>query len=194
MRRHARNSAFARKEPESMSHAEEQTVRALIKEFVGENIPEHILDGAHTILSNDGVQKLDVKRQESYWDVEGHIQGDDFQIYNSEIGLNLVESTVNYFCNCQDSFSGVCRHVGATMLKLGASLDNGNAEEQPKPRTDWHQSFRSFFGTQPEPEPGEHYLVFRLHPEPDRLQVSFFRARQNKSGFPPFTTRPRSSS
>jgi non-specific serine/threonine protein kinase len=165
-----------------MSHAEDQIVRSLIKEFVNENIPEHILEGAHSILSNDGVQKVDIKKRENYWDIEGHIQGDDFQIYNSEIGLNLGDHAVNYFCNCQDSFSGVCRHIGATMLKLGSSLDVGKTEELPKTRTDWHQSFRSYFGTQPEPEPGEHYLIFRFHPEPDRLQVSFFRARQNKSG------------
>jgi non-specific serine/threonine protein kinase len=68
------------------------------------------------------------------------------------------------------------------MLKLNSSLDSGRAEEAPKPRTDWHQSFRGYFSTQPEPEPGEHYLIFRFHPEPERLQVEFFRARQNKSG------------
>ncbi|MFW6235478.1 MAG: SNF2 helicase associated domain-containing protein, partial [Desulfovibrionales bacterium] len=165
-----------------MIQVEENTVKTLLKEFIQENIPEYILDGSRSILTNDGVQKIDIKKRDNYWDVEGHIQGEDFQIYNSEIGLNLGGGTVNFFCNCPDSFSGVCRHIGATMLKLKSSLETDETEEVHKPRSDWRQSFRSFFSTEPEPEPGEHYLIFRLFPEPERLQVAFFRARQNKSG------------
>lgn len=50
------------------------------------------------------------------------------------------------------------------------------------PGTDWKQSFRNFFSTDMEPEPGRHYLIFRFAPEQGRLLVSFFRGRQNKSG------------
>jgi len=50
------------------------------------------------------------------------------------------------------------------------------------PAKDWKQSFRSFFSTDMEPEPGKHYLIFRFQPEQGRLLVSFFRGRQNKSG------------
>jgi non-specific serine/threonine protein kinase len=87
-----------------MSHAEDQIVRSLIKEFIHENIPEHILEGAHAIFANEGVQKVDIKKRENYWDVEGHIQGEDFQIYNSEIGLNLGESTVNFSATVPTAF------------------------------------------------------------------------------------------
>ena len=46
----------------------------------------------------------------------------------------------------------------------------------------WRQTFREYFTSEPEPESGKHYIIFRLYPEAGRLQVAFFRARQNKSG------------
>lgn len=165
-----------------MSLAEEANVKTLLKEFIQDNIPEHILEDAHVINAGNGVQKIDLKKREHYWDVESHVQADDLQSYHSEIGLNLSDRAVNYFCNCPESFSGVCRHVAATLISLSRSLENEDKESAPKPRTDWRQSFRNFFSAEPEPEPGEHYFVFRFYPEPGRLQVALFRARQNKSG------------
>ena len=50
------------------------------------------------------------------------------------------------------------------------------------PISDWRQTFRPFFATELEPESGRHYLIYRIYPEVGRLQVAFFRARQNKSG------------
>ncbi|WP_027175862.1 DEAD/DEAH box helicase [Desulfovibrio aminophilus] len=165
-----------------MAHSEEAVVKKILQKFVRDTVPEYILDGAHTILDSGGVQKIDLKKRAQYWDVDGQIQGDDFQVYAAELGLNLEEHTLNYFCNCPDSFSGVCRHISATALKLLKSLDTDSEEEAPRPRTDWRQTFRSFFSTELEPEPGKHYFIFRFYPEPGRLQVALFRGRQNKGG------------
>jgi non-specific serine/threonine protein kinase len=145
------------------------------------NVPEYVLESAKSLLSREDVQHWDLRKSDGFWDLDGTIQGDDFQVYNPEIGLNLGEGSINYFCNCPDSFSGVCPHVGALLLHLRTSLDGGE-EQAPKPKTDWRHAFRPFFATVPEPEPGNNYLVFRFYPEPERLQVAFFRARQNKSG------------
>ncbi|MEF8889443.1 MAG: ATP-dependent helicase, partial [Desulfohalobiaceae bacterium] len=154
-----------------------------INEFLEENLPDYILEASRDILSSHGVDKLDLIKRDSYWDIDSKIQGDEFQVYNPEIGINLQESTVNYFCNCPDSFSGVCPHVGATMLYLRSSLEENESEgKAPAQRTDWRNSFRSFFATTPEPEAGHTYLLFRFYPEPQRLQVAVYRVRQNKTG------------
>jgi non-specific serine/threonine protein kinase len=163
---------------------EEQTVKTLLQEFVRETIPEYIIDGSHAIVAQDGVQKLTVKKRDGYWDVDGQIQGEDFQVYASELSVNLRDRTINFFCNCPDSFSGVCRHVGATALKLIKNLDDSKDEDDSHAvqKSEWRQTFRAFFATDPEPEAGRHYFIYRFHPEHGRLQVAFYRARQNKSG------------
>ncbi len=164
-----------------MLENEEKQVKEIIQNFVQENIPDYIREGADIIISSDGVQTLNLKQHEQYLDIEAHIQGDDFQVYNTEIGLNLDNQTTNFYCNCPESFSGICRHVGAAALKFLNSLEE-DGSDKPKRRTDWRQDFRNFFATELEPEPGQHYLVYRFFPEPERLQVELFRARQNKSG------------
>ena len=161
---------------------EEKKVKEILQNFVKENIPEYILEISEELSAQNGVQKVSLKKREQYWDIEGHVQGDDFQMYNSEIGLNLETESVNFYCNCPESFSGICKHIGATLLKFLSSLSEGSQNEFPKARTDWRQSFHHFFATQLEPEPGQHYLVYRFFPEPGRLLVELFRARQNKSG------------
>jgi len=164
---------------------EESKAKKLLQEFIRETIPEYIIDGSHSIVAAGGVQKIDLKTHDQYWDVEGQIQGDDFQVYAAELGLNLETGAVTSFCNCQESFSGVCRHVGAIALAFVKNLDLKNAPETqaaPKQNVEWRQSFRHFFASTLEPEPGRHYIVFRFFPEPGRLQVAFYRARQNKSG------------
>jgi non-specific serine/threonine protein kinase len=161
----------------------ESQVLETLKEFFEENVPEYILETSRNILSTHGVDKMDLRKRAAYWDIDSKIQGDELQVYNPEIGINLREATVNYFCNCPDSFSGVCPHVGATMLHLYSSLKEEDQQgKAPAPRTDWRSSFRNFFGTAPEPEAGHTYLLFRFHPEPQRLQVAVYRVRQNKSG------------
>ncbi len=164
-----------------MASAEETIVKKILTRFTQETVTDYILEDAQAIVQSDGVQKLDLRKREQFWDVDGQVQGEDFQIYTSEIGLNLKDETLNYYCNCPESFSGACRHVSATALKLLKSLDKDSEETDLKPRTEWRQNFRSFFATELEPEAGRHYIIFRFFPEPGRLQVSFFRGRQNKT-------------
>ncbi|WP_028575457.1 DEAD/DEAH box helicase [Desulfonatronovibrio hydrogenovorans] len=165
-----------------MLSTEQKKVKEIVQRFVNENIPEYILESAKGLFSDNGSHKVSIKKRDQYWDLEGRIQGDDFQVYNSELGLNLDNETINFYCNCPDSFSGVCKHVGATALKFLASLSEDDKKELPKTRTDWRHNFRIYFSTELEPEPGQHYLVYRFFPEPGRLQIEFFRARQNKTG------------
>ncbi len=165
-----------------MTNTEETIVKKITKEFLQDSVPEYILENSRAMLSNNRVQKIDLKKRDNYWDIDARVQGDDFQVYNPEIGLNLQEESINFFCNCPDSFTGICSHVGAIMIQLLSSLEDGNKKTTPKPRSDWRHSFRPFFATTPEPEPGNNYLIFRFFPEPERLQIAFFRARQNKSG------------
>lgn len=166
-----------------MTRSEKNAVRTLINTFVQDSIPEYIRDSAQYILSDGGVQKVNIAREEPDWKMSGVIQSDDFQVYTPSISLNLEEKTIHHRCNCSEAFTGVCRHVAALSLQMQADLREHDAcEDAPGPRSDWKQSFRSFFSTGMEPEPGRHYLILRFHPEPGRLQVSFFRGRQNKSG------------
>ncbi|GAB7023405.1 DEAD/DEAH box helicase [Salidesulfovibrio brasiliensis] len=165
-----------------MANGEEAIVKTILHDFIEDTIPEYILEMAQEIVATNGVSKLDLKKREQYWDIDGMVQGDDFQNYSSEVGLNLGDQTINYYCNCPESFSGVCKHVAATVLKLSHSVNSDKGEDIPTPRTDWHQTFRPFFATELEPEAGKHYIIYRLYPEPGRLQVAFYRARQNKSG------------
>ncbi len=165
-----------------MEKAEEHRLKLLLQKFVEDTIPEYVLEGSLPLINNGGIQKISLKQHDDFIDIEGSIQGDDFQIYAPELTLHLKDASFNFNCNCPDIFSGVCRHVSATALKMLRSLESGDEEERTVPRVDWRQTFRSFFATAPEPEPGRHYYIFRFHPEHGRLQVAFYRARQNKAG------------
>jgi superfamily II DNA or RNA helicase len=164
-----------------MADNDELLAKKILEDFVQDTVPEYILDGSKSIVASDGIQRVDVKKREQYWDAEAQIQGDDFQTYAAEMGLNLSQNTVTYYCNCPDSFSGVCRHIGALALKMVDNL-GGEKAEAAVAVPDWRQFFRPFFATELEPESGKHYLIFRMFPELGRLQIAFFRARQNKSG------------
>lgn len=151
--------------------------------FLHDCVPEYIRDAAYYILSEGGVQKINIQEGET-WDVQGVIQGEDLQVYTPALNFTLTDRSTRHQCNCSDAFTGICRHVAALAMRLVEELrkEQGDAEETPAPVTDWKQSFRTFFSTDMEPEPGRHYLIFRFEPEPGRLLVSFFRGRQNKSG------------
>ncbi len=167
-------------QPSNMS---ESLVTSILSEFLRDSIPEYIVEAAREVVASGGVQKISLKKDPHYWEVESAVQGEDFQIYSPKLTIALQEEAVGHECNCSDSFSGPCRHVAATGLKLLASLEpRESKEETAKPRTDWRHTFRSFFQAEIEPESGRHYLIVRLYPEPQRLQAAFFRARQNKSG------------
>ena len=162
----------------------ELVARQILQNFVNNVVPEYILDSAHQVLEQGGVQRISLQQSDDYWEVEASVQGEDFQVYSPKLTLNMPDESVHFFCNCSDSFSTVCRHVGATALKFMASLEGGENSEGTslRPKADWRQTFRSFFANDIEPEVGKHYLVFRFYPESDRMQLAFFRARQNKSG------------
>jgi non-specific serine/threonine protein kinase len=88
-----------------MHKGDEGRVKTLLQDFVKHSIPEYILDGSHYILSNGGVQKLSLKKGESFWEVQGNIQGDDFQVYSSELTINFRDENVSHYCNCPDSWA-----------------------------------------------------------------------------------------
>lgn len=166
-----------------MATAPEVHTKQILSAFLKDSVPEYILDSSQTIVSGGGVQKLSTNQNGPVLEAEAQIQGDDFQVYATELSVNLESEAVTFYCNCEEAYMGTCRHVGAVALKVLASLNQGGQDEAPAPpKAEWRQSFRTFFSTEVEPEPGKHYLVYRFYPEPERLQVAFFRARQNKAG------------
>lgn len=167
-----------------MTRAEKNVVRTLIQNFVDESIPEYIQDGAQYILSGNGVQKINITDEGEIWNVEASIQGEDFQVYTPSLRIHVADGAIRHLCNCSEAFTGICRHVAAAALRFLGDLraDDSHPEEQAPARTDWKQSFRSFFSNDMEPEAGRHYLIIRFHPEPGRLIAALYRGRQNKSG------------
>ncbi|WP_303193275.1 SNF2 helicase associated domain-containing protein, partial [uncultured Desulfovibrio sp.] len=166
-----------------MSRSEQSVVREMCQTFLHDSVPEYIRDAAYYILSEGEVQKINIQEGET-WDVQGVIQGGDLQVYTPSLSFTITDRSTRHQCNCSDAFTGICRHVAALALRLVEELrkEQGDPEDTPPPSTDWKQSFRNFFSTDMEPEPGRHYLIFRFEPEQGRLLVSFFRGRQNKSG------------
>lgn len=166
-----------------MSRSEQSVVRDMCQAFLHDSVPEYIRDAAYYILSEGGVQKINIQEGET-WDIQGVIQGEDLQVYTPTLSFTITDRSTRHQCNCSDAFTGICLHVAALALRLVEELrkEQGDPEESPPPSTDWKQSFRNFFSTDMEPEPGRHYLIFRFSPEQGRLLVSFFRGRQNKSG------------
>ena len=166
-----------------MSRSEHNAILEMCQTFLNDKVPEYIRDAGNYILSESGVQKVDIQEGE-VWEVRGNIQGDDFQVYTPKLTFSIADRTTHSQCNCSEAFTGVCSHVAALALKLVDELrkEEGEEAEEHAPAVDWRTSFRHFFTTEMEPEPGTHYLVFRFDPEPGRLLVSFFRSRQNKNG------------
>ena len=162
---------------------DESTVQAILQRFLSESIPEYIVDSAQHLHSGSAGQKLSLKKIPPYWEVDFSIQDEELQIYSPKLTISLDDGQVNYNCNCGNAFSGACTHVAAAALKLSSTLNPGAADDEAtRPRTDWRHTFRSFFANEIDPEAGKHYLILRFYAEPGRLQVAFFRARQNKSG------------
>lgn len=129
-----------------MNVREENAARALIQGFLKDSVPEYIKDTGQEILNSGGVHKLTIRKEGDTWDVEGIVQGEDFQNYSPHLMLNPGDSQISYNCNCHEAFMGVCRHVAATALKMFADLDKdyGAPEEPQRLNTEWRQSFRQF--------------------------------------------------
>ena len=106
-----------------MNVREENAARALIQGFLKDSVPEYIKDTGQEILNSGGVHKLTIRKEGDTWDVEGIVQGEDFQNYSPHLMLNPGDSQISYNCNCHEAFMGVCRHVAATALKMDVHLD-----------------------------------------------------------------------
>ncbi len=168
---------------EGKAEQEELDILNSVKEFIEDNLPEYLLEPAKHLLSNNCVQHFDIKKKNGYLDISALIQSDDFQTYTPEVGI-FSDGNITFFCNCPDSFSGICSHIGAVLLKVISTLEQQQKipEEEGFIRVDWQDVFRNLFVSIPEPEVGNTYFLFRFYPEPQRLKVGLFRVRKNKSG------------
>jgi len=68
-----------------MPIAEQDKVRAILTRFTRETIPDYIIESSSAILESDGVQKLDIQQRDQFLDVDGQVQGEDFQIYTRSL-------------------------------------------------------------------------------------------------------------
>ncbi len=170
-----------------MIHRDEVVARSALQAFLDGSTFEYIRESGHDIVKQKGVQRIDIGKESSIWSVSGVVQGEDFQNYSPSIKINIDDNTVHQECNCHEAATGVCRHVVALCLQLIDELEKDDVQAEAetqtqKQRQDWRQSYRNFYSNSFEPEPGRHYLIFRFYPEPGRLIVELFRARQNKTG------------
>ncbi|MDR1658775.1 MAG: ATP-dependent helicase, partial [Desulfovibrio sp.] len=145
-----------------MSRSELSSIKEMCSRFLRDTVPEYVSDAAKYILSDNGVQKINIQEGET-WEVQGTIQGEGFQVYTPSLLFSLTGQAVTSRCNCEDSFSGICRHVAALTMHFMEDLrrEQGGSEDAPPPAVDWKRSFRSFFSADVEPEPGRYYLIFR---------------------------------
>ncbi|MDR2503560.1 MAG: SNF2 helicase associated domain-containing protein, partial [Deltaproteobacteria bacterium] len=158
----------------------------LLSNFIQHSVPEYFLEDAKSLAGDDYAFKVNIKRDNERYEISGTIQEDNLQIYSPKIFLSLTEKDLTHSCDCSaDSFSFPCPHIAALALRADGLLNKLGSRDPSvdiAQNTEWRHSFRNFFAAEIEPEPGKHYLIFRLFPEPGRLQAEFFRARQNKSG------------
>ncbi len=155
----------------------------ILKEFISDNIPEYLLEPAKNLITENKIRNLDIKKKDGHWDITAQIHSDDFQTYTPEVGI-FSDGNITFFCNCPDSFSGMCSHIGAVLLKTISDLEERQKlpKEDSLIRVDWQDVFRNLFVSIPEPEVGNIYFLFRFYPEPQRLKVGLFRVRRNKAG------------
>lgn len=153
-----------------------------LKNYISNSIPEYIVESAQQLFNESDVQRLSIEKQDNFWTAELPIQDENFQVYTPKVSIFKDGGRIETSCNCGSSFTGACSHIAASCLALISNLDKTKETAVQTPRSTWRQSFRSYFSSEIEPEVGKHYLIYRIYPEPTRLQVAFFRARQNKSG------------
>jgi non-specific serine/threonine protein kinase len=168
---------------------DDHKILKFLQAFIHDSIPEYIMDEAQNLVNSSSVQKINFKPKEHSYEITGNVTGEDLQVFRPSMTISENEPAVASHCNCSDdNFSGCCYHVAALALQavttLASAADTASSGGIPAPQDwrDWRQSFRSLFRTEIDPETSKHYLIFRFYPEPGRLQVAFFRARQNKSG------------
>ncbi|MBQ7618344.1 MAG: ATP-dependent helicase, partial [Desulfovibrio sp.] len=154
-----------------MRRSEQNVVYEICQKFLQEHIPEYVRDIAQELITENGIQKIDIQEGDT-WTVRALIQGEDFQVYTPTLVFSLNDLQMHQQCTCQAAFSGSCTHVAALLLRLIEDLraeDNNSEEESLQPQKDWKNTFHSFFSSEVDPEPGRHYLIFRFTPEEERL-------------------------
>ena len=77
-----------------MNVREENAARALIQGFLKDSVPEYIKDTGQEILNSGGVHKLTIRKEGDTWDVEGIVQGEDFQNYSPHLMLIRITATL----------------------------------------------------------------------------------------------------
>ena len=105
-----------------MSRSEQNVVREMCQAFLHDAVPEYIRDTAYYILSEGGVQKINIQEGET-WEAQGVIQGEDLQVYTPSLTFSITDRSTRHQCNCSESFTSTCRHVAALALRLLEELE-----------------------------------------------------------------------
>ena len=90
-----------------MNFREENIARSLIQGFIKGSIPDYIRDVGQSIIQNNGVQKLTIRKEHDIWYIDSIVQEEDFQNYSPQLIIFIEESRVSHTCNCHGAFRGV---------------------------------------------------------------------------------------
>ena len=178
-----------------MSRSEQNVVREMCQAFLHDAVPEYIRDTAYYILSGrrgaknkyPGGRDLGGARRHPGRRPPGLYAQPDFLHHGSQ-----HPPPVQLFGILHQHMPS-CGGPGPCVCWRNCARNRATPKKSRPPAKDWKQSFRSFFSTDMEPEPGKHYLIFRFQPEQGRLLVSFFGAARTSPACPACTTRSRSS-
>ena len=118
-----------------MTTFEETSAQTIIEGFLQSSLPEYLLAGAASLLDAGGVMKIRLNKLPERWEIEGTVQGEDLEVYSSNLVLHMNERRADFLCNCMDCFSGACMHVGAVALKFLGSLNIDKDDAQDAPRS-----------------------------------------------------------
>ena len=82
--------------------------------FLNDKVPEYIRDAGNYILSESGVQKVDIQEGE-VWEVRGNIQGDDFQVYTPKLTFSykahktiIIGGFSHFICHYHYTCPAIC--------------------------------------------------------------------------------------
>ena len=125
-----------------------EKIKKILNNFIKESIPEYILTRSHQILADGGIQKVSIRKEDNLWDIEGTVQSEDLQVYHTDMDIDIENDSVTYYCNCPDSFTGICPHIGAVVENILLSfVQDEEKEGKGKKQTEWRQHFRRFFSS-----------------------------------------------
>ena len=81
-----------------MRRSEQTAVYEICQKFLHEHIPEYVRDVALELISDNGIQKIDIQEGEN-WKVRGVIQGEDFQVYTPTLEFSFADMQIRQQCN-----------------------------------------------------------------------------------------------